>query len=220
MELFLIQGSPYAWRVQLALEHKKLPYELRVLSLSNGDLRSESFLALNTRGRVPVLRSGNHVISESMAILAYLERAFPEPPMFGRSAEEVGAIWRHISEYTSYVDHAVEAFILPLYFNRAEQAVESVRGAIATLTEELQRYEQLLTTNSFLAGAEVSAADFVVFPHIQSVVRAGGKPAAHTFSIPFLPLAEHHPAVASWIQRIESIPGYAKTYPANWRKAP
>src|SRR3954462_4236936 len=47
-------GSPYAWRVWLALEHKRIPYELRTLSFDKGDLKAAEFRALNPRGRVPV----------------------------------------------------------------------------------------------------------------------------------------------------------------------
>jgi glutathione S-transferase len=217
LELFLIDGSPYAWRVQLALAHKQLAYQTRTLSLSAGDLRADDFRALNPRGRVPVLRAGDLVLYESLAILAYLERAFPARPIFGRTAAETGAICQQISEYTSYVDGAVEAFILPIYFGRAEEAAAEIRGAIATLAGELARYERVLGASAYLAGSEPTAADFVVFPHLQSVVRAGGKPAASAFAIPFLPLAGGHPAVTAWMRRIEAMPGYDATYPPNWR---
>ena len=54
--LYYGSGSPYAWRVQLALEHKALAYERKVLSFSAGDTRKPEFLALNPRHRVPIDR--------------------------------------------------------------------------------------------------------------------------------------------------------------------
>ena len=48
-------GSPFAWRVWLALEHKALAYELKVLSFSDGDLKKPEFAALNPRRKIPVL---------------------------------------------------------------------------------------------------------------------------------------------------------------------
>ena len=54
--LYYGSGSPYAWRVQLALEHKALAYERKVLSFAAGDTRKPEFLALNPRHRVPVDR--------------------------------------------------------------------------------------------------------------------------------------------------------------------
>ncbi len=219
LELTLILGSPYAWRVQLALEHKELPYTTRVLSMSAGELRSQEHLARSPRGKVPLLTDGDFIISESIAILAYLERRSPERPLFGVTAEETGTIWRHVSEYTAYVDEAVEAFILPVYFDRVAEEAERVRHAIATLTVELATYDRLFRTSEYLAGPTLTAADFVVFPHVQSVLRAASKPAANTLELPFLPLATKHPALAAWLERIARMPGYERAYPQNWRAA-
>ena len=121
-----------------------------------------------------------------------------------------------ISEYTSYVDHAVEAFILPMYFGTAENHPEEINHAIATLARELARYEQTLSRSPYLAGDAVSAGDFVVFPHIQSILRASTKEGARSFEVPFLPLLEHHPAISAWNARIEALPGYRRTFPATW----
>jgi glutathione S-transferase len=216
IELCTVHGSPYAWRVQLALEHKALRYDLRVLTYSPASLRSPEYLALNPRGKVPTLIDGELVLYESIAILAYLERRYTGSPLLGATPEETGAVWRVISEYTSYVDHAVEAFILPMYFGTAAKDAAKVGEAIATLGPELARYEQALSRSPYLAGEAVSAADFVVFPHIQSILRASTKDGAKAFDIPFLPLGEHHPAIAAWCTRIEALPGYRRTYPATW----
>jgi hypothetical protein len=47
-------GSPYAWRVWLALEIKGFAYEMKTLSFDAGEHKQPGFLALNPRGRVPV----------------------------------------------------------------------------------------------------------------------------------------------------------------------
>ena len=54
--LYYGSGSPFAWRAHLALEHKALPYELKVLSFSAGDQKKPEFVALNPRHRVPTRR--------------------------------------------------------------------------------------------------------------------------------------------------------------------
>jgi glutathione S-transferase len=92
-----------------------------------------------------------------------------------------------------------------------------VRGAIPTLARELAEYDRVLGASSFLAGNAPTAADFVVLPHVQSILRAAGKPAAREFEIPFLPFASKHPALAAWLERMAQLPGYERTYPPNWR---
>jgi Glutathione S-transferase, N-terminal domain len=52
IELFWGSGSPYSWRVLLALEFKRLRYESRLLDLSKLEHRSADMLKLNPRGRV------------------------------------------------------------------------------------------------------------------------------------------------------------------------
>src|SRR6266404_5568548 len=54
-------GSPFAWRVWLALEHKKLPYELRVMSFDKDDLKQPAFQALTPRGKVPLIQDDEYV---------------------------------------------------------------------------------------------------------------------------------------------------------------
>ena len=88
IEVYWGSGSPFAWRVLLALEHKRLPYVSHLLQFSKQEHKSPQMLALNPRGRVPVLKDGDYVCFESLAILYYLDRKYPEPPIFGRTPEE------------------------------------------------------------------------------------------------------------------------------------
>ena len=88
LELYWLSGSPHAWRVMLTLEAKKLPYASRLLDASRGELKSAEYLRLNPRGKVPTLRHGDFVLSESVAIMEYLDEAFPQIPLYGRTPHE------------------------------------------------------------------------------------------------------------------------------------
>src|SRR5256885_1622785 len=103
LQIYWGSGSPYAWRVLLAAELKRIPYESKLLEFSKGDLKTPAFLALNPRGKVPVIRDGDTVLAESLAIIAYLDRKYPEHPLLGRTPEETGRIWSAISTFESYV---------------------------------------------------------------------------------------------------------------------
>ena len=70
-------GSPPSWRVALALEHKTLPYESRLLSFSGGEHKSKEFLAVNPRGKVPAIVDDGFALWESSAIVEYLDQRYP-----------------------------------------------------------------------------------------------------------------------------------------------
>lgn len=217
IELHWLSGSPYAWRVQLALEVKRLSYVSHLHQLSTGQLKAPAYLSLNPRGRVPTLVDDGYVLYESLAILAYLERKYPRPALFGESAEATGLIWRHIAEYTAYADAAVEALIVPIYFGEALEKAAQVRAAAAALTSELDAWNRILAQSAYLSGLSLSAADLVLFPAIKSIERAASKPVAKSIGINLLPIAAHWPYISAWMRRIEALPGYERTYPPHWK---
>ena len=87
-------GSPYAWRCLLTLELKRIPFESKLLEFSRKDHKTPEFLRLNPRGRVPVLVDGEIAIWESLAIMVYLDRKYPETPIFGHSPLESARVWQ------------------------------------------------------------------------------------------------------------------------------
>jgi glutathione S-transferase len=217
LEVIWGSGSPYAWRVLLTLEVKGLSYESRLIQFSRGDHRSPEHLALNPRGKVPVLRDGNYVLSESLAIMAYLDRKHPKPPIFGGAAEETGLIWKAISEFQSYVGPLADRIVVPAFGGRPLDAVD-MQAAAGELHGELGRMEQAVTGRGWLAVEQLSAADLAVYPFVEALLRAG-KEAVRPMGLGFLPLAERYPTLEDWRQRIAALPGYARTYPPHWREA-
>ncbi|MEI6486417.1 MAG: maleylacetoacetate isomerase [Sphingomonadales bacterium] len=73
--------STAAWRVRLALAYKGLAYEQQPVNLVAGAQRSPEHLALNPQGLVPVLIDGDAVLTQSLAIIEYLEDRQPQPPL-------------------------------------------------------------------------------------------------------------------------------------------
>lgn len=73
--------STAAWRVRLALAFKGLDCTMHPVNLLAGDQRSGDHLARNPQGLVPVLVDDGAVLTQSLAIIEYLEERFPAPAL-------------------------------------------------------------------------------------------------------------------------------------------
>jgi glutathione S-transferase len=220
IELHWGSGSPYSWRMLLALEYKRLPYESRLLQFSKQEHKSPQMLRMNPRGRVPVLKDGDFVVFESLACLLYLDRRYPEPPLFGQTAEEAATIMRVICEYQAYAEPHVTEIVSAVFLDTLDQKIEEVTRAIHVVAGEARTIEGRLSKSDWLVGEQPSAGDFVVFPGIMLLLRAMEKREAGELRSRFLPMDATYPAIARWIGRMEQLPGYERTYPPHWREGP
>jgi glutathione S-transferase len=212
LTLYYGSGSPFAWRVQLALECKAIAYERKVLSFSAGDTRKPEFVALNPRHRVPTIVDGDFVLYESNAIVEYLDEAYPGrgAPLFPGDARRRALVRRLISEVDNYFDKAIdpiseEAFhVKPEARNPATLAA----GRDATIAEYALFTRSL--AGDFLAGP-LSAADFAFYPLVAFVKRCEMK-------LPgFDADAMLTPELRAWKSRMEALPYLDKTIPPHWR---
>lgn len=80
--------SSAAYRVRIALNLKGVAYRRVVVDLAAGDQRSEGYRALNPLGLIPLLEMDGHRLSQSLAIIDYLDARFPEPPLVSTDPAE------------------------------------------------------------------------------------------------------------------------------------
>jgi glutathione S-transferase len=217
LELYWGSGSPFAWRVMLTLEVKRLTYQSNLLEFSRGDHKAPAFLDLNPRGKVPALKDDDFVLNESLAIMAYLDKKHPEPALFGTSPQETGLIWRAVMETEAYLVSAGDKLVRPIFFGQGLDEIDKIQQATQTVRQELKRIDGELSGSAWLVGKQISAADISLFPLVQMIVRAAGKDAAKALNLQLLPLSDSFPNIAAWVKRIEALPGYDRTYPPHWR---
>ena len=98
IEIYYVSGSPYSWRVMLTAEVKGVPHQPHVLQLSKGEHRSPEYLKMNPRGREPLLRDGDFVVTESLAMMIYLDRLSEQNPLFGTDTRSTVRVFEGLSQ--------------------------------------------------------------------------------------------------------------------------
>jgi len=81
MKLYTFFRSSAAYRVRIALNLKGKPYESAAKALRTGEHRRADYLDKNPQGLVPALEHDGVVLSQSLAIIEYLDEKFPQPPL-------------------------------------------------------------------------------------------------------------------------------------------
>jgi maleylpyruvate isomerase len=180
MILYDYWRSTSAWRVRIALNLKGIPYERRVVNLikDGGEQHSVAYRALNPLGQVPLLidDDGSHqpfALSQSMAIIHYLEERFPAPSLFP-ATPDLRARARQLAEI-------VNSGIQPLQNTSLSAALRDAgvadpqTVARAFNTRGLHALEAIATdtAGTFMLGDTVSIADVYLIPQLYSARRFG-----------------------------------------------
>jgi glutathione S-transferase len=207
-------GSPYAWRVWLALEHKSIAYELKSISFSAGDLAKPEFHAVNPRHKVPAIVDGDFALYESAAIVEYLDEQYPAgKKLLPGGVRQRAEIRRLVREADEYLAHALERMVDQVLFTKKEQwDLPEIAAARKKFVGELDRFSAYLREDWF--AGDLSAADFTLYPIIALCLRMEKKK-------PDLQISTVVPAnIAAWMKRVEALPYYDKTYPPHWKLNP
>lgn len=217
IEIYWVSGSPFGWRVLLAAELKRVPYVSRRIDSSTGEQRSSAYLRLNPRGKVPTLKHGEVIICESLAMLTYLDRLYPEPNLFGTTPYQSARIMQVCSEFVCYLEPVMNRLAAAITRNKPLSAA-ALAARHGTLHSELAWADGRLRENEWLAGAAVSAADLTVYPHCKFLLHLAAKPEAAALELGLSEFSHRYPALAAWMERVEALPGYEKAYPPHWRQ--
>ena len=214
-----ISGAPLPWRVLLGLCFKGLQFETVTLKASEGEHKSKKFLTLNPRGTVPVLQDGQITVRDSIATLAWLDRAYPDTfPLFGRDADQAAHIWQSTMELADYLRAVVDRLLTPIFFEGPEVATPELLTSAYNTKVELAGLEATLSRTPFLAGAAPGASDAVAFPEVRLVQRANDTASGIMAELGLADFYEQFPYIGAWVARIEALPGYTETKPQHWKE--
>ncbi|HVY52136.1 MAG TPA: glutathione S-transferase family protein [Devosia sp.] len=203
-------GSPFAWKVWLALEHKGIAYELKLLSFDKGDTKAPAFRAINPRGLVPTIVDDGFALWESGVILEYLEEKYPQKPLLPKETRARATVRRLATEINDYVKEASNALAELVLYGDKPATKEELADAHQKMLDALAPFEAAFV-GPYLAG-ELSIADFTMFPFVRMLKRIEDRKPGQGLPDDRLP-----PKLRAWKGAIEKLPYYEKTTPPHWK---
>ncbi|PRY24476.1 glutathione S-transferase [Aliiruegeria haliotis] len=169
--LYHVPLSPFCRKVRLVLAEKKIEVELVEERYWEQDA---DFLRRNPAGKVPVLRMDGRTMSESQAICEYLEEISPEPPLLPRAPEGRYEVRRLCAWFDDKFHHEVTANLL---YERVNKKItkqgypesRNVKAGAKAIKYHLDYMTWLLDQRRWLAGDQMSMADFAAAAHISAL---------------------------------------------------
>ena len=178
MELYTYFRSSAAYRVRIALNLKGLKADYRYVHLvkDGGQQHKPEYLALNPQGLVPALVDHGQVLTQSLAIIEYLEETHPQPPLLPKDA--LGrARARALAQVVACDIHPLNNSRLLKYLERELHADETARNTWYRywVVQGFMALEKLLAGNSrtgkFCHGDQPTLADICLVPQVFNAKR-------------------------------------------------
>jgi glutathione S-transferase len=163
-------SSNYYNVVKLALLEKGLAFEEALVYSGAGQDYRPDYLEKSPLGKVPCLETAEGCIAESRCILDYLERAYPEVPLYPSSAFQIAKVLELTQIIDLYLELAARR-VLPNYFARKPAPDNIANDVRSTLIKGAKALAQLARFEPFILGDRFGAADIAAVLHIP-VVRA------------------------------------------------
>ena len=168
--------SSAAYRVRIALNLKSLPYEYLPVHLVKGEQREERYRALNPQALVPTLVDDGETITQSMAIIEYLDEKVPDPPLLPVTPEARARV-RAIAQAIACDIHPLNNLRVLKYLTGTLGASEDAKNAwyrhwielgLAALEAQLSADSR---TGAFCHGATPTLADICLVPQLANARR-------------------------------------------------
>ena len=147
--------SNYYNKVKLALLEKGVPFEEAYVATGGTD---EALLAQSPLAKIPFLRTPQGPLSESQAILEYLEDAFPEPPLLPRDPFAAAKV-REIAIYVDLHLELVARDLYPKAFFGGTLSDGNAARIRSRLERNLAAFRRLATFAPYVAGQAFTQAD-------------------------------------------------------------
>ena len=208
VQLYSYYRSSCSYRVRIALHLKNIPFKYIPIHLvkNGGEQKSEKYKRLNPEGLVPTIVHNNQIITQSMAILHYLEDIYPSPSLFPKEPKK--------KAYILSVCEIINSSIQPLQNLTVLNYLKSYWGIDNNKRKQwlklwiyngLISVEQKIKKNKFgpfVAGRNLTAAELFIIPQIYNAKR---------FNINLKKI----PRLLSIEQTCQHLPVFKKAHPST-----
>ncbi|MDM4766093.1 maleylacetoacetate isomerase [Pelomonas sp. SE-A7] len=206
MELFNYFRSSASYRVRIALALKGLDYDYKAVHLARNEQFHESYAAVASSRLVPLLKDGEQVITQSMAIIEYLDETHPEPPLLPRDAAARARV-RALAQDIACEIHPLNNLRVLRYLVKEMGLSEDaktrwykhwVESGLEVVEQRLQRDG---IAGRFCHGDTPGLADCVLVPQIFNAQRFDCR-------------LDHVPAVMKVFEACMALEAFSKTQPS------
>jgi maleylacetoacetate isomerase len=180
MKLYTFFRSSASFRVRIALNLKGLKYEQAPIHLrrGGGEQLSAAYTAINPQALVPALEDGGKILTQSLAIIEYLEERYPQPPLLPRDPADKAFV-RSMALIIACEVHPIQNLRVLQYVKREyNQSDEQVnRWAQHWIDLGLAALEQTIVAQArrgrFCFGDTPTLADICLVPQLGNARRYG-----------------------------------------------
>lgn len=177
VQLYSYFRSSAAYRVRIALNIKQIPYAYKPVHLvrNGGEQHAEQYVRLNPSELVPTLVDGDIVLTQSMAILEYLEEAYPNKASLLPSSIKERAQARALAQLIASDIHPLNNLRV---LNYLKQELSSQKSEVSEwyanwIHKGFGALETLLADSSgdFCVGDKPTVADCCLIPQVYNAYR-------------------------------------------------
>ncbi|KAI8391015.1 glutathione S-transferase zeta 1 [Radiomyces spectabilis] len=200
--------SSASWRVRLALEWKGIAYEQHSVNLAQGDQKKDEFLAINPSKKVPALVTKEHkVLTQSIAILEYIEEHYPDRPMLPKSLWHRAQV-REIVQAIACDIHPLQnlGVLIKQGGGDLEKREAWAREWITQGFEGLERHLEEVS-GTYCVGDNITMADFCLVPMVYNAFR---------YKVDM----KQFPVITRINNTLLTLPEFKKTHPHNQEDCP
>ena len=195
--------SSAAYRVRIALNLKGVDYESRPVNLAEGAQKAAGYRALNPQGFVPMLEIDDHRLTQSLAIIAFLDQTRPEPRLLPADPTDQAHV-RAMALTIACDIHPLNNLRVLKYLGGPLGLSQGVRDTWYAhwVTEGFDALEAMASQRSggFLFGNAPSLADVCLVPQMYN---------ARRFNVP----VEQYPTLVRADASANALPAFAAAHP-------